>query len=157
MRSVSVLGATGSVGESAFDLLMRAGGPATYRTVALTGGANIATGRDGAVAAAEIAVTAWPEKLAELRAALAVNRIEAASRAQAVTADARPSRRLDAVGHRRRSRVATGLAVLRTGAAGAGQQGNAWSPPVRWSWPGRGRMAPPSCRSIPNILRFSIA
>ena len=38
MRSLSIFGATGSVGESAFDLLMRAGGPDAYRTIALTGG-----------------------------------------------------------------------------------------------------------------------
>ena len=71
MRSVSVLGATGSVGESAFDLLMRAGGPAAYRTVALTGGANVARLAEMARALqAEIAATAWPDKLADLRAAL---------------------------------------------------------------------------------------
>ncbi len=116
MRSVSVLGATGSVGESAFDLLMRAGGPATYRTVALTGGANIARLAEMARALrAEIAVTAWPEKLAELRAALAGSGIEAAAGAQAVTdAAARPadwtlSAIVGAAG------LPPGLAVLRRG------------------------------------------
>ena len=68
MRSVSVLGATGSVGESAFDLLIRAGGAQAFRTVALTGGANVARLAQMARALrAEIAVTAWPGKLAELR------------------------------------------------------------------------------------------
>jgi 1-deoxy-D-xylulose-5-phosphate reductoisomerase len=38
MRTISVFGATGSIGESTFDLLMRQGGPATYRVRALTGG-----------------------------------------------------------------------------------------------------------------------
>ena len=86
MRSVSVLGATGSVGESAFDLLMRAGGPEAYRTVALTGGANIARLAEMALALrAEIAVTAWPEKLPELRARLAGSGIAAAAGADAVT------------------------------------------------------------------------
>ena len=42
MRSVSIFGATGSVGESAFDLLMRAGGADAFRTIALTGGRNAA-------------------------------------------------------------------------------------------------------------------
>ena len=42
MRAVSVFGATGSVGENTFDLLMRQGGPQAYRTVALTGGRNVA-------------------------------------------------------------------------------------------------------------------
>ena len=68
MRSVSVFGATGSIGESTFDLLMGQGGPAAYRTVALTGGRNIARlaetiipmGRGGA-----------PEEMAEAVAFLA--------------------------------------------------------------------------------------
>ena len=34
MRSVSIFGATGSIGESAFDLLMGSGGPQAWRTVA---------------------------------------------------------------------------------------------------------------------------
>ena len=42
LRAISVFGATGSVGQSTFDLLMRQGGPASYRTVALTGGRNVA-------------------------------------------------------------------------------------------------------------------
>lgn len=93
MRSISVLGATGSVGESAFDLLMRAGGPQAYRTVALTGGANIARLAEMAIALrAEIAVTAWPERLADLRAALAGSGIAAAAGPAAIAeAAARPS------------------------------------------------------------------
>lgn len=93
MRSISVLGATGSVGESAFDLLMRAGGPASYRTVALTGGANIARLAEMAHALrAEIAVTAWPDKLADLRAALAGSGILAAAGPAAIAeAAARPA------------------------------------------------------------------
>ncbi len=116
MRSVSVLGATGSVGESAFDLLMRAGGPDAYRTVALTGGANIARLAEMARALnAEIAVTAWPDKLADLRAALAGTGIEAAAGTQAITeAAARPadwtlSAIVGAAG------LPPGLAVLRRG------------------------------------------
>ncbi|MCB1409787.1 MAG: 1-deoxy-D-xylulose-5-phosphate reductoisomerase, partial [Rhodobacteraceae bacterium] len=42
MRSISVFGATGSIGESTFDLLMRQGGAGRYRTVALTAGRNVA-------------------------------------------------------------------------------------------------------------------
>lgn len=93
MRSISVLGATGSVGESAFDLLMRAGGPQAYRTVALTGGANIARLAEMAIALrAEIAVTAWPERLADLRAALAGSGIAAAAGPAAIAeAAARPA------------------------------------------------------------------
>ena len=93
MRSISVLGATGSVGESAFDLLMRAGGPDAYRTVALTGGANIARLAEMARSLrAEIAVTAWPDRLDELRAALAGTGIEAAAGTAAIAeAAARPA------------------------------------------------------------------
>ncbi|WP_028711251.1 1-deoxy-D-xylulose-5-phosphate reductoisomerase [Paracoccus sp. J55] len=85
MRSISVLGATGSVGESAFDLLMRAGGPERFRTIALTGGGNVARLAQMARALrAGIAVTAWPECLPALRAALAGSGIEAAAGADAV-------------------------------------------------------------------------
>ncbi|MFT4013496.1 MAG: 1-deoxy-D-xylulose-5-phosphate reductoisomerase [Paracoccus sp. (in: a-proteobacteria)] len=93
MRSVTVLGATGSIGESAFDLLMGAGGPAAYRTVALTGAGNIARLAQMARALrAEIAVTAQPERLNELRAALAGSGIEAAAGPAAIAeAAARPA------------------------------------------------------------------
>ena len=37
MRSISVLGVTGLIGENTFDLLIHKGGPQTHRTVALTG------------------------------------------------------------------------------------------------------------------------
>lgn len=85
MRSISVLGATGSVGESAFDLLMRSGGPERWRTVALTGGTNVARLAEMARALrAEIAVTAWPDALPALRAALAGSGIEAAAGADAI-------------------------------------------------------------------------
>ena len=40
--AISDFGATGSVGQSTFELLMCQGGPASYRTVALTGGRNVA-------------------------------------------------------------------------------------------------------------------
>jgi len=72
MRSISIFGATGSIGESTFDLIMRGGGPAAYRTVALTGAQNIKRLAEMARALhAEIAVTARPDLLPDLRAALA--------------------------------------------------------------------------------------
>ena len=71
MRSVSVFGATGSVGENTFDLLIHQGGPLAYRTVALTGGRNVARLAEMARALrAEIAVTAFDDCLDDLRAAL---------------------------------------------------------------------------------------
>lgn len=79
MRSVSIFGATGSIGESTFDLLMRAGGPEAYRTVALTGGKNVARLAEMARALrAEIAVCADPSCLPALREALAGTGIETA-------------------------------------------------------------------------------
>ncbi|WP_299839434.1 1-deoxy-D-xylulose-5-phosphate reductoisomerase [uncultured Paracoccus sp.] len=93
MRSVSIFGVTGSVGESGFDLLMRAGGPAAYRTVALTGGRNIARLAEMARALqAEIAVTAHEDELPALRAALEGSGVEAAAGTQAlIEAAGRPA------------------------------------------------------------------
>ena len=88
MRSVSVFGATGSIGESTFDLLMRQGGPATYRTVALSGGRNVARLAEMARALrAEVAVTAHDACLPELRALLAGSGVEVAA-GSAALADA---------------------------------------------------------------------
>ncbi|WP_299909266.1 1-deoxy-D-xylulose-5-phosphate reductoisomerase [uncultured Paracoccus sp.] len=93
MRSVSIFGVTGSVGESGFDLLMRAGGPAAFRTVALTGGRNIARLAQMARALrAEIAVTAHEDELPALRAALEGSGVEAAAGTQAlIEAAGRPA------------------------------------------------------------------
>ncbi len=86
MRSVSVFGATGSVGESTFDLLMAQGGRDAYRTVALTGGRQVARLAEQARAlGAELAVTAHEDCLDDLRAALAGSGVEAAAGAQAIT------------------------------------------------------------------------
>jgi 1-deoxy-D-xylulose-5-phosphate reductoisomerase len=88
MRSISIFGATGSVGESTFDLIRRAGGPATFRTVALTGGRNVARLAEMARALrAEIAVCADPSCLPALREALAGTGIETAA-GDAAIADA---------------------------------------------------------------------
>lgn len=88
MRSVSVFGATGSIGESTFDLLMRQGGPATYRTVALSGGRNVARLAEMARALrAEVAVTAHDACLPELRDLLAGSGVDVAA-GSAALADA---------------------------------------------------------------------
>ena len=74
-RRISVLGATGSIGESTLDLIGR--NPSAYRVVALTGGHN--TDRLAELAIlhrAELAVIANPEGYAALRAALAGTGIE---------------------------------------------------------------------------------
>jgi 1-deoxy-D-xylulose-5-phosphate reductoisomerase len=80
MRRVSVFGATGSVGENTFDLLMRQGGPEAYHTVALTGGRNVARLAEMAIALrAEVAVTAHEACLPALREALAGSGIDVAA------------------------------------------------------------------------------
>ena len=80
MKAISVFGATGSIGESTFDLLMRQGGTDTYRTVALSGGKNITRLAEMARALrAEVAVIADPARLQDLRDALAGSGCEAAA------------------------------------------------------------------------------
>ena len=85
MRSISVFGATGSIGESTFDLLMRQGGRERYRVVALSGGRNVARLAEQARAlGAELAVTAYDECLPDLRAALAGSGVAVAAGATAL-------------------------------------------------------------------------
>jgi len=80
MRRISIFGATGSVGANGIDLIRRAGGADAYDTVALTGGRNIAKlaemARD---LRAQVAVTAYPELLDDLRTALAGSDVRAAA------------------------------------------------------------------------------
>lgn len=85
MRRISIFGATGSVGEQTVELILRAGGPDTYRTVALTGGRNIARLAEQARALrAELAVCADPADLPALREALAGTGTETAAGPQAI-------------------------------------------------------------------------
>jgi 1-deoxy-D-xylulose-5-phosphate reductoisomerase len=85
VRSVSLFGATGSIGEQTVELLLRAGGAEAFGVVALTGGRNLARLADMARALrAEIAVCAEPSDLAELRARLAGSGIEAAAGPDAI-------------------------------------------------------------------------
>lgn len=90
MRRISIFGATGSIGQNTIDLIKRDSG--AYQVVALTGGANIAQlANDAKALQAEVAVTCYPEKLAELRDALAGSDVTAAAGAQAIAeAAARP-------------------------------------------------------------------
>ena len=85
MRSISIFGATGSIGESTFDLIMRGGGPEAYRTVALTGARNVQRLAEMARAlSAEIALTAHEECLPALRDALAGSGIACAAGQNAI-------------------------------------------------------------------------
>jgi 1-deoxy-D-xylulose-5-phosphate reductoisomerase len=77
-RAVTIFGATGSIGQNTIDLIARA--PDRFRVVALTGGQNIARlAEDARRLGAELAVTADPARLDELRAALAGSGVEAAA------------------------------------------------------------------------------
>ncbi len=85
MRRISIFGATGSIGENTYDLVMRAGGADAFHTVALTGGRNVA--RLAAMARslrAEIAVTAHDDCLPALRDALAGSGVMVAAGAAAI-------------------------------------------------------------------------
>lgn len=113
MRRISVLGATGSIGESTFDLLSRT----EVQVVALTGGRNVARLAEMARALkAEVAVIADPALLPDLRAALAGTATEAAAgEAAIIEAASRPadwvmSAIVGAAG------LAPGMAALATGA-----------------------------------------
>ncbi|MGM0586483.1 MAG: 1-deoxy-D-xylulose-5-phosphate reductoisomerase [Pseudomonadota bacterium] len=91
-RRVSVLGATGSIGASTLDILRHAG-PGTAQVVALTGRDNVpALAAAAREFRAELAVTANPDRYAELKDALAGSGVEAAAGEAAVTeAAARPA------------------------------------------------------------------
>jgi 1-deoxy-D-xylulose-5-phosphate reductoisomerase len=85
VRSLSIFGATGSIGEQTVDLLIRAGGADTFRVVALSGGRNIARLAEMArELRAEVAVSADPAGLAELRERLAGSGVQAAAGPEAI-------------------------------------------------------------------------
>ncbi len=78
MRKVSIFGATGSIGQNTVDLIRRA--PSAYDVVALSGGSNIAQlAHDAIDLNADVAITAFPDRLDDLRAALAGSDVEAAA------------------------------------------------------------------------------
>jgi 1-deoxy-D-xylulose-5-phosphate reductoisomerase len=90
LRRISVFGATGSIGQSALDLIARA--PERYDVVALTGGRNITQlAKDARVLNADVAVTCYPECYQELKDLLAGTDVEVAAGPDAITeAAARP-------------------------------------------------------------------
>ncbi|WP_135502029.1 1-deoxy-D-xylulose-5-phosphate reductoisomerase [Roseovarius aestuariivivens] len=90
MKTVTILGATGSIGQNTIDLIARR--PETFRVVALTGGRNIAQLAEDAIRLrAEIAVTGFEAGLEELRDRLSGSGVEAAAGQAALNeAAARP-------------------------------------------------------------------
>ena len=116
MRRITILGATGSIGQSTIDLIARQ--PEAFAVEALTGGHNVELlARDAIRLNAKLAVTAHESRLGDLRAALAGTGIECAAGAAAlVEAGQRPadwvmSAIVGAAG------LAPGLAALKNGAA----------------------------------------
>lgn len=78
MRRISVFGATGSVGQSAVDLIGREAD--AYDVVALTGGRNLGQlAADARRLKADIAVTCYPECYSELKGLLADTDVEVAA------------------------------------------------------------------------------
>ncbi len=87
-RRITVLGATGSIGESTLDLIGR--NASAYAVVALTGGRNVGRLAELAILhRPELAVVADPHCYAELKAALAGSGIEAAAGEEALLEAAR--------------------------------------------------------------------
>ncbi|MEM6490228.1 MAG: 1-deoxy-D-xylulose-5-phosphate reductoisomerase, partial [Pseudomonadota bacterium] len=78
-RRLSILGVTGSIGQSTMSVI-EALGPARFETVAVTGNSNVHGIADAARRlGAEVAVTADPARLDQLRDALGNSGIEAAA------------------------------------------------------------------------------
>jgi 1-deoxy-D-xylulose-5-phosphate reductoisomerase len=91
VRRVTILGATGSIGQNTIDLIARA--PGEYAVEALTGAHNIVRlAQDAVRLGARLAVTSEPALYGELRDRLAGSGVEAAAGPAAVAeAAARPA------------------------------------------------------------------
>ena len=88
MRRISILGATGSIGQSTIDLIRR--DPDAYDVVALTGGCNAQQlAKDAKDLRADVAVVESADCYAELKDLLAGTGIAAACGAQAIAEAAR--------------------------------------------------------------------
>lgn len=90
-RRITILGATGSIGQNTIDLIAR--DPDAYDVVALTGGQNIAQlAADAKRLHVDLAVTADPDRLGDLRDALSGSGIACAAGPAAIDeAAARPA------------------------------------------------------------------
>ena len=90
MKRITVFGATGSVGQSALDLVARQ--PEAYDVTALTGGRNVVQlAKDASALRADLAVTCYPECYQDLKDLLAGTDVAVAAGPEAVAeAAARP-------------------------------------------------------------------
>jgi 1-deoxy-D-xylulose-5-phosphate reductoisomerase len=83
LRRITLFGATGSVGQSAIDLIAR--DASAYDVVALTGGRNVTLlAKDAVALKADLAVTCYPECYEELKALLAGTGVEVAAGSDAI-------------------------------------------------------------------------
>jgi len=91
VRRVTIFGATGSIGQNTLDLIRR--DQDAYDVVGLTGAHNIVQlAKDAKELRADVAVTCFPERLQDLKEALAGSDVEAAAGdAALVELAARPS------------------------------------------------------------------
>lgn len=88
-RRVTVLGATGSIGQSTLDVLAAHGGAERYEVVAVTANSNAAALADSAKrCGARLAVVSDPAAYGDLKAALDGSGVEAAAGPEAVAAAA---------------------------------------------------------------------
>ena len=114
-RRISVLGATGSIGDSAADLIAR--DAQGWEVAALTGGGNVAKlARRARALRAQLAVIARDDALDELRDALAGSGIEAAAGAAAIEEAAGRDADIVLNGVLGAAGLAPSLAALRSGA-----------------------------------------
>jgi hypothetical protein len=152
VRAVTVLGATGSIGDSTMDLLRAS--PDRYQVEALTANTNVpALAKLAREFGARFAAIADPDRLQELKDALAGTSTECgAGESAIIEAAARPADWVMA--------AVSGAAGLKPALAAVDaappwrwRTRNAWSVPVISSCSGRRRRGPASCRRIPNIMR----
>ena len=128
-RTLSIFGATGSIGQNTLDLVRR--DRDAYRVVALTGGRNVARlAADAREFDAELAVTSFEDCLPALRDALAGTGIAVAGGAEALIEAA--------------DRPADWTMSAIVGAAGWRRGSTRCAMAARWRWPTRKALSPPA-------------
>lgn len=115
MKRITILGATGSIGQNTIDLIDRS--PDDFQTVALTGGHNVEQlAADARRLGAQLAVTAHEDRLQDLRDLLAGTGVEAAAGHKALLEAASRPADLVMSGIVGAAGLDPGLEAVRTGA-----------------------------------------
>lgn len=115
MKRISVFGATGSIGQNTLDLIKR--DRDAFDVVALSGGQNIEQlVQDAKSVNAKVAVTAFPERFNDLKAALSGTGIEAAAGSDAIVEAATRPVDLSVSAIVGAAGLASGVAALEQGA-----------------------------------------